>query len=199
MANLRQTMRSGHLFEDELVNIIVKYTQAIWRNIRIETLYTQQGTTEIDILFCYKDIAFVVEAKNVSSIIGDYGDKRWSFTGSTSVETEQREYSALNVITQNNIHVRSLKDLFFSFYHVWPVIVPVIVVPNFCKVSPEIAGAVHTLLQFESLLVEASKLDVQSRIQRRLASIIPGDNSVVQRPDFAMDAVRGKRVKVVSE
>lgn len=195
MATLKQTKGSGFRFEDEVVSIISAYASAIWRNIRVETLLTASGTTEIDILFCFKNIVFIVEAKNVSTIMGDYADKTWSFIGSTSAYKETKEYTSLNVITQNNIHGRSFKDLFYVHFKEWPRVFPIIVVPNTCNLSPELQGCVYTLEKLESVLREISSLDIPSKIQRRVASIIPANGTTLLRPDFILDTKLGKRVK----
>lgn len=195
MTSFKQTRNSGSKFEAELHGLISRYSRAIWRNIRVETLLTQNGLTEIDLLFCFKDLIFVVEAKNVSSIMGDYGERSWSFVGATSPGKETREYSSLNVITQNNIHVRSLKDLYFAYYGSWPAIVPCIVVPNGCRLGHELASTVYTLGRFDQLLSDVSAVSVESKIQRKVAAIIPGDGSVIYRPDFVLDEKSGRRVK----
>lgn len=199
MATLQQTRGSGSEFEREITRIISQYTSNFWRNIRVETLLTASGTTEIDILFCYKDIVFIVEAKRVATIIGDYGSKTWSFIGSKSPNKEVREYTALNVITQNNIHVRSFKDMFHAYFKEWIHVMPIIVVPNNCTVSQDISGNVHTVAQLDDFLSEVSKWSVDSKIHRRVASLVTGDNIVIHRPDFEVNPTTGlpHRTKVV--
>ena len=195
MATLQQTMGSGNKFEQELTLVISRYTRHIWRNIRIETLLTANGTTELDILFTFKNIAFIVEAKNVSGIFGDYNSKAWSFVGSKAPLREVKEYTALNVLTQNNIHARSFKDLFYAYFKVWPAVVPVIVVPNSCSVSDEIADAIFTIGQLDFFLADASAWDVDDVLHRRVSSLFYSDGITVLRPDFVTNNSRGIRVK----
>ena len=195
MPLLQWTMNSGTRFEDMIVQTISRYSRHIYRNIRVETLLTKNGTTEIDILFCHLDMVYVVESKNVASLIGDYNDKAWSFIGSKSASQEVRDYSSLNVITQNNIHVRSFKDIFYATFGEWPTVIPIIVVPNDCKVSPDIAGHICTLSQLDEYLVSTSSNSVESKIHRRVAALIPGNGVTLQRDDFVFNPALGKRVK----
>lgn len=196
MVNFQQTRGSGSKFEDQIVSVIGKYTNSIWRNIRIETLLTASGTTELDILFCYNDIVFIVEAKNVSSIIGDYNFRNWSFVGSRNPQREVKEYSALNTITQNNIHIRSFKDCFYAYFQDWPATVSLIVVPNDCKVSPDISESVYTISQLDKFLATAASWGQQQHtIHRRVASMIANDGTTVERPDFVADPTTGVRYK----
>ena len=195
MATLQQTFSSGSKFEEQLTQVILKYTRHIWRNIRVETLLTVNGTTEIDILFCYKNILFVVEAKNVASISGDYDSKNWDFIGSKSTHKDMKEYTSLNTVVQNNIHVRSLKDCFYAYFREWPVVIPLIVVPSTCMVSSDIADSIFTVSQLDGFLVEASDWQAESNLHRRIASILSENGKFIQRPDFVFDAIRGVRVK----
>lgn len=193
MTTLQQTMRSGSRFEEELVRTISKYTQNIWRNVRIETLLTQNGTTEMDILFCYRDMVFIIEAKNVAAVFGGYYDSVWSFVGASTPHKESKTYSKLNVVTQNNIHARSFKDLFYSYFRTWPVVVPAVVVPNNCKVAEDLESAVFTAEDLELALIQIGHDKVHETVQRRVASIISGDGVTVMRPDFVLDTKTGQR------
>lgn len=196
MATLQQTRGSGSKFEQQLTNVISKYTRHIWRNIRIETLLTASGTTEVDIIFCYKNMVFIVEAKNAASIFGDYNSRNWSFVGSKAPLKEVKEYSTLNTITQNNIHVRSFKDCFYAYFKTWPVVVPVIIVPNGCTVSPDIADSIFTVSQLDDFLAEASSWEIESTLHRRVSSLLSGDGSIIRRPDFVLDNARNIKVKM---
>lgn len=187
------TRNSGTLFEDQVTGIIKRYTNACWRNVRVETLLTKKGNTEMDILFCYQNLVFIVEAKNVSSILGEYSSKTWGFVGSRSGSKETRDYTSLNVITQNNIHARSFKDFYYSHYQEWITVVPIITVPNFCQVSEEIASVIYTLAQFDNLLYCMRDWDVPRRVQRKVAALIHQDGEYLRRPDFI--TVDGERMK----
>lgn len=180
---LHQTRPSGTKFEEILYGIISNYTRAVWRNIRVDTLLTKQGNTEIDILFCLKNIVFIVEAKNVSAIMGDYGDNYWSFIGSSSPTKEVREYTALNTFTQNGIHTKSFKDIYFETFKEWPIVLSVVVVPNECRLSPDLASTIYTVGSFEKVIAEISTWNMDSRVQRRVASMISGDGVAIHRPN----------------
>lgn len=195
MATLQQTMTSGFQFEDEITRVVQGYTQSIWRNIRIETLLTANGTTEMDLLFCFKDIVFIVEAKRAASIIGEYGSRNWSFVGSHASQKEVKEYSALNTITQNNIHARSFKDIFYAYFKEWPVVIPIIVVPNNCVVSHDISGAIYTLAQLDEFLSQVSGWSVDAKVHRKVAALLRGNGITVTRPDFKTNPSTGKRYK----
>lgn len=195
MLTLKQTFESGSSFEEKLCTMIRKYTKDVWRNIRIETLLTASGTTEIDILCCYKNFIFVIEAKNVISLIGDYDDVDWGFVGSKASSLEHREYTALSVITQNNIHIRSLQDLMYAQYKTWYNMIPIIIVPDNCETSSSIQNVVFTASQLEELFVQCSTLKVEPKVQRLFAALIEGDGCTVNRPDFIFDKKLGKRVR----
>ena len=195
MPALKLTMRSGFQFESELTQVITRYSKDVYRNIRIETLLTANGLTEIDILLCYKDIVFIIEAKNVASIVGDYDSKYWTFIGARSVSGEEAKYTALNTITQNNIHVRAFKDYFYSVFNEWPIVIPIIVTPQDCKVSTEIAGAVYTISQLDEFLASLNSTVVKSGLHRKVFGIIQGDNVTLSRSDFVLERSTGKRVK----
>ena len=109
---------------------------------------------------------------------------------------EVKEYSTLNTITQNNIHVRSFKDCFYAFFREWPTVVPIIVVPNDCTVSPDIADSIFTIGQLDTFLAEASSWQVESTLHRRVASMIFKDGATILRPDFVQNMTKGIRVKM---
>lgn len=193
MASYAQTRKSGTDFENQVSNIVDRYTRTSWRNLRIETLLTANGFTEIDMLFCYKNIIFIVEAKNVSSIVGGYSDRYWRFIGSKGTNSEITEYSALSVLTQNNIHMKAFKELFYAFYKEWPLVVPVIVVPNSCKVSEDIASTIHSLSSLDVFLASAADWDIECTVQRRVAAIFAGHGQLIQRPDFETGSNGGRQ------
>lgn len=189
------THRSGFAFEDVLASLLSKYTRNIWRNVSVETLLTEKGFTEIDLLFCYNEIVFIVEAKNISRIDGDYGDPVWRLYGSKTNTLSEDSYTALNVITQNNIHVRAFKDYFCSVYHEWPAVFPMIIVPTGCKFSPTLADAVMPIGKLDPFMVRNFSDLTEPRIHRKVASLIPRNGCELCRPDFVLDSTGGRRVK----
>lgn len=195
MSTFAQTRSSGTKFERQLLEVLRKYSTNVWSNVRIETVLTVKGYTEVDLICCVGDVILVIEAKNVSTIIGEYADKNWQFIGSKAPMREVKEYTALNVITQNNIHLRSIKDCFFAYFHVWPKAYPLIVVPNGCKVSRDISGYVHTVDQLEQFLSSNIFNSYSANVHRRLAGIILGDDYLVERPDFVRNPSGTGRIK----
>lgn len=136
-----ETFASGHKFECDIVNSISTYCQRSWLNTRLPTLYTQSGYTEVDIITVYNNTIIVIESKNASELIGSYHSQSWTLIGKRS----QDNISISNSIVQNNIHARALSDLLFKHGHVGIEILPVIIVPNDCIISPEISNAVFHL------------------------------------------------------
>lgn len=197
MASLYYTMKSGKKFEDRVFNLISQYTNTIWRNVRIETLLTKQGTTELDILFTYKDCAYIVECKNISSVYGNYWDPTWSFVGASHPGKAEVEYRSMSVLVQNNIHMRSFKDLFYSYFREWPLAASFIVVPNDCEICGSIREAISTLSEFDSYLASVQEGPIPTSINRRVASLFSGDSITAERPDFSFSEKYNKRVKVV--
>lgn len=196
MTTYAQSRVSGTRFEDQLLSIIKKYTNKVWSNVRIETLLTVSGTTEVDLLVCIADIVLLIEAKNVAMILGDYADRYWTFTGSRARCRDDKEYTKLNVIMQNNIHVRSFKDCYFAYFQEWPLVLPVIVVPNDCKVSPGISKSVYTASQLDDFLATEIATRQTSSLHRRLQAMMAIDDALLSRPDFTRDAKTGQRAKL---
>lgn len=195
--HLELSRQKGAKFEEEISTVVGRYTHALWRNIRIETVLTQQGCTELDLIFCANGVIYVVEAKNVESIVGEYGETYWTLVGSMDHSKYMSSpYSTLNIIVQNSLHVRALKDCFYAYYKEWPTVVPVIVVPNNCKVSVSISESIYTIGQLDLFLAHSSQVNpITSSVVRRLAALIPGDGSTIERPDFEYNESLGCRVK----
>lgn len=194
----RSTHLSGDTFEEEVLSVLKRYTDSVWHNIKIETLLTQQGYTELDIVFCHAELIYVLELKRVSEIKGAYGDSKWLMRGWKNRNLETNEYWAMNVIEQNNIHCRSLSDLYHSEFRHFPTIVPVVVVPNDCTFPEELSGQVYHLEDLEEY-VRSLNRGVDKYMGYRVSYLL-GDNShVVPRKDFAErrrksgSEVRGKR------
>lgn len=172
----KSSRRSGSHFESLVVDIVKQYTQSVWRNIRIETLLTQTGNTELDIVFYNRGIVYVLELKRVRRIIGEYSSRRWTMYGWSDHVDETSEYTAPNVIEQNNIHARSLMDLYFSEFRCFPRILPIIIVPDDCIVPPGLRGDVFTVQELDEFL---------------LHNHAPGNQSVAYRLAFLMNAAEG--------
>lgn len=177
------TRSSGTNFENELLDLLKLYTKNIWKNVLIDTYLTAQGSTEVDIIFCINDVVFIVEAKNVSSISGNYCDNYWSFVGSKNTTSAMREYTSLNTITQNQIHARSFKDAYYSFFKEWPRVIPLIIVPNDCKLSDDLLDSVFSISDLSKFCSDIVVQNTSSKLHRRVSSMINSENRII-RPEF---------------
>lgn len=180
MLHFSDTRSAGQRAEQEVREILKRYTKHIYSNIRIDTLYTKSGTTEVDLVAAIADILLVIEVKNISAIEGSIVEPFWYLTG---LETGQR-FSALNVLTQNRIHVRSLKDAWFANRGELPPVLSVVVVPNDCIIPQDIAeGGVLTLQQFSKQIAAISNLE-RCNYGYVLDYLFRGDNAYLERADF---------------
>lgn len=187
----RSTHSSGDSFEDHVADVVKRYAHGMWRNIEVETLLTAKGTTEVDMIFCLNDVVYVVELKNVRAIEAAYNDGYWKMYGFNA----DGEYKALNVIEQNNIHVKSFLDLYYASRHEFPVIASLIIVPNGCDIPEDLRSEVFTerqLIDYLSSIQKAKK----STVNYILAAMLSAKDGVVRRPDFValdMTGTRGRK------
>ena len=186
-------MASGSQFEDSLVMLIKNYSRHIYRNVKIETLLTSNGLTEIDIMFCYANMVIIVESKNVSEVHGDYNSISWRMVGSKV----EKEYKHLNVIVQNNIHVRSFKDAFYELFGEWPVVAPFIVVPDTCIIDDDIRECIYTVSNFTNILELAKSLNIKNTIHRKVSGLFVPGEQIIKRKNFVYSPSDKKRVKGV--
>ncbi len=195
----KDTHASGGHFESEVVSMIQKYTSAVWRNIRIETLLTQTGTTEMDVVFYKGGLAYILELKRVRRIVGEYSRSRWTMYGWRGHIDEASEYTAMNVIEQNNIHARSLADLYYSEFRCFPTILPVVIVPNDCEVPSELKHDIFTVQELEDFMV-SYKAPERKDVAYRMAFLMDTHVDCVERCDFierrkhSGEIVRGRKV-----
>lgn len=185
----KSTHASGGRFEAEVVEMIQKYTSAVWRNIRIETLLTQTGMTEMDVVFYSGGIVYILELKRVRRIVGDYARSRWTMYGWHNRVDETSEYTALNVIEQNNIHARSLSDLYHSEFRCFPNIIPVVIVPNDCEVPQSLKREIFTVQELEDFM-RSNKMPGREDVSFRMAFLMDSHVNVVQRCDFVDRGMR---------
>lgn len=194
----QRSKRSGDQFETAVMELIQQHTNAVWRNVRIETLLTQTGSTEMDVVFYSGDTVYILEMKRVRKIVGRYGRKRWSLYSWTVPEEELSEYTHSNVIEQNNIHARSLLDLYYAAFHDFLKIVPLIIVPDACEVPEDLKNDVLTPSELESFLIQYSSLGRQD-VSYRLTYLLGASGVTSQRSDFVERVteegipVRGRR------
>ncbi len=137
MPKYQDTKRAGDRAEETVRDFLFRYADAVYHNIRLPTLYTASGETEIDLLAVMRDVLIVVEVKNIRAIEGTVLKSYWTLTG---YETGA-EYTALNILTQNRIHVRALKRLWYSVRGDFPLVLSVVVVPSGCSIPPDIHEA----------------------------------------------------------
>lgn len=137
MLNFSDTWGAGKRAEEVVRDHILRYTDASFSNVRFPSLYTQGGETEIDILTAVRDVLLVIEVKNVRSITGSVLDSFWEMEG---METGER-YTALNVLTQNRIHIRALKNYWFRLRKEFPCVLSVVVTPSHCEIPEELNNA----------------------------------------------------------
>lgn len=141
---------SGYDFENNIIRLVKRYTRFVYRNVRVPCVNVSTGLTEIDILFVKDKDVFVVEAKRVREILGDYGGKRWKLRKNSN--SYPLYYYADNVIVQNNIHASALADLYYKTYKDTIVVEPIIVVPNECEFPNRLSDEVIRFDAFEQAL-----------------------------------------------
>lgn len=180
---------SGGHFETEVVSMIQRYTSAVWRNIRIETLLTQTGTTEMDVVFYKGGLVYILELKRVRRIVGDYARSRWTMYGWNGRVDETSEYTAMNVIEQNNIHARSLADLYYAEFRCFPTILPIVIVPNNCAVPSDLKDDIFTVQDLEDFM-QTNRTKGREDVAFRLALLMDSHVEVVRRCDFTDRAQR---------
>ncbi len=190
---ITNTFNSGYKFEDDVLNIVKNFCDPIWQNIRIETLLTEKGYTELDVVFCLGDKVVILECKHILEIIGKYGDDYWILKGNGQGE-EITTYKTLNVIVQNNIHVRSFMDLYYSIYKSWPEVISAIIVPDECKYDEGLNSMVYNISDLKSMLTRIGYVS-NTGMHRRLLSLFTSNKKVIARPDFIYNREQDKRVK----
>lgn len=182
MPRFNDTKFIGQKAEQAVRDVLSRYTKYIYTNIRVDTLFTKTGLTEIDIIAAVADVILVVEVKNINSITGSVGDTAWVLQGAERGE----EYSALNILTQNRVHVRSLKDAWFANRGEFPDVLSVVVVPNGCFVPDEIAAC--GVMDMSTFSVQVAELSMAytgvPKYGYSLDFVLGGDNVHLVRKDF---------------
>lgn len=138
--------RSGADVENAVASILKKYNFPLWCNVRIPTMFTRNGTTEVDIMFTDGRRIFIIECKNVQEISGEYNDEEWTLTGAS----RGTPYTTLNVMVQCNLHQHAFTDAYFKEYDKFPEVDTVIVVPNQCVIANDIRDYIYTIDEFSS-------------------------------------------------
>lgn len=181
MLSYSKTQTSGNRAEALVSDTLKRYTKHVYKNVRVDTLYTKSGTTEIDVLAALADVLLVVEVKNVAQIDGNVGDMNWRFVG---LETGEK-YSALNVFTQNRIHVRSLKSAWFANRGEIPCVISTVVVPNDCVLTDELREAgILTMQEFAYQVSELAQIEPASTYGYALDFVVKQDGGYISRKDF---------------
>lgn len=156
MIEFYKTVKAGFQLEGKISEILSSYTRSIYRNVRIPTLFSQNGFTEVDIIAAIADIILIVESKNISSIRGSILDSHWAMTGYNA----NAEYSALNVLTQNRIHVRSFKDRWYAERQEFPTVLSVVVVPDNCDIPEDLRDSgVLTISEFHRQVSDLAQVE----------------------------------------
>lgn len=180
--NFTDARNAGTRAEVAVQDVLNRYTKHVYKNVRIDTLFTKTGNTEIDIIAALADIILILEVKNVSKIEGGYYDSYWYLTGLESGE----RYSTLNVLTQNRIHARSFKNYWYATRREILPVVSVVVVPNGCVVPEDIAdGGVLTLEQFERQVSKLCANTYENKYGYHLDYLFGNAGLSLIRSDFA--------------
>lgn len=188
------TFASGGYFENSVAKLVSRYTMDIWHNVRMETLLTESGNTELDIVFCYGGMVFILELKRVRRIDGNYRDSRWTMYGWNSKDDDSGRYFAQNVIEQNNIHTRSLIDLYFAEFRAYPNVCSIVIVPNDCQLPLELQHDVFTVHDLDIFLnAQQKRNDIQ--LVARMSYLLGGDAGIKRRMDFVnkRNGLRGRQ------
>ena len=142
MANLKKTMRAGHANEADLVSIIKTLTPHVWTNVRLRTLHTEKGNTEIDIIFYFRGCVHLVETKRILEINGEYQQYKWK------LRARSGEFRTLNILTQSRLHAKVFCDRYFDKYRSYPILRSRAVVPDGVLMSDSIKGEVLTFSEY---------------------------------------------------
>lgn len=181
MLKFRDTVSAGSRAEKSVYDALRQYTRHVYRNCRVDTLYTKNGVTEIDIIAAVADVILIVEVKNVKSIDGSVSAPFWTMDGAET----GLHYSALNVLTQNRIHVRSFKDAWVAKQGKFPAVISVVVVPNGCVIPEDIqAAGVLTVGDFSVQLASLCADGLHPKYGYQLDYIVGSDGRYVERSDF---------------
>lgn len=187
---LKGTHTAGSHFESDVYAMLKRYTNAVWRNVRLETLLTQTGMTELDIVLYFDDVLYILELKRVRRISGAYSENRWTMYGWSDRVDETSEYVSLNVIEKNNLHARSLIDIYHARFGEYIKVVPVTIVPDDCEIPGCLSNDVFTVSDLEQL-VSGRKDRSAKKYVYRLAYLIDENIDVVARCDFVERGVKG--------
>ena len=179
MLKFNQTKDSGKRFESRVKSVVESYTKFVYTNVKIDTLFTQNGFTEVDVLAAFGDCLLVLEAKNVCSIQGSPSDMTWEMCGSVSAQ----DYTALNVFMQNRIHVKSLKDYWYVTNLEMPKVCSLVIVPDDCNVSDELRVATVTLSELNTQIAELH-ITGQPKYGYQLDYLISKGNNCLHRSDW---------------
>lgn len=131
MPKFSDTRMAGTRAEESVREVLSHFADRVYSNVRLPSLFTAGGTTEIDLLAAFNDAILVVEVKNVRVIQGNPLQSFWTMEGANTGEV----YNALNVFTQNRIHIRAIKDRWFELHSTFPIVLSIIVVPNGCEIE----------------------------------------------------------------
>lgn len=176
-----ETKKAGVRAEQEVVSLLKRHTKFVYSNVRVDTLLTKSGDTEIDVIAAIGDCILVVEVKHIQAVEGGPFDNYWDMIGLSSGE----HYKALSPLTQNRIHVRSLKDAWYAVRKEWPKIVSLVVVPDVCEITEgnRRAGMLH-MSEFTEKLYSLSKTAPSPVYGYKLEFIFKQDDGHMHRSDL---------------
>lgn len=144
---------SGRLNEFNLRELLHQFSIEARYNMLLPTNLTKHGYTEIDVAFYYKGSIYLIETKNVSIVSGSYYSHLWR------VATPFREYSTLNFLKQNDIHMRAFTSIYCQRYNCIPNVQSLIVLPDNKSFPENLREKVYSFTDFISLLSTISDDD----------------------------------------
>lgn len=142
----KNRLLSGERNENEIVTILQRYTDCIYKNIYLPTIFTKRGITEVDILFYFKNTIFVIETKNIIELEGKIDNYNWI------MKSKSGEYKNYNPIVQNKLHVRVFKNRFFERFGYFPKVISFVVVPDGVVYEDTIKNEVITMQELNDIL-----------------------------------------------
>ena len=185
MPTFRETKAAGGRAENQVFDVVSKYTNSVYRNIVVDSVYTSNGRTEIDVIAAIADVIFIFEVKNIRSIEGNYSDNTWTLRGRETGTS----YPSLNIFNQNRIHLRSLRNLWAQKSDFVPPLASVVIVPNDCVVPDELARCgILTLHELDEQLLEMVRdygIGNRPAWNYNLDYLMSGSNCRLRRNDFA--------------
>lgn len=140
MANRETLLFNGTKFEFEVMNdVIMEFPDAkIYHDVRFYSVYLKQET-QVDLLVLTKSGVFMIEAKGWKNwVSGGYDDFLWY-----GRSRESKVLNVHNIVMQNLIHIRELRNHLRVNGYEPPVFHNIVVFPNGTELRTECSEVIN--------------------------------------------------------